>query len=180
MPQTSQKPQHPAPAAREYVLYIPETQMPASHAIQLAQQSQVAFRGQQLRGHLLSYRFVDKQQPSTSRQLHFTISPAKHFNSLSVASVTGEESTNNISALSSIFGNIQSVMSYPQMDTPQPLTPLLQPPSSKSINRSQPSPSQPAIIRAQAEAAVNLLHLPTVCPFLDHCCKMSFFRTTAD
>ena len=41
VPQTFQQLQQPAPAAKEYILTIPETQMPASHVIQPAQQSQM-------------------------------------------------------------------------------------------------------------------------------------------
>ena len=48
VPQTFQQPQQPAPAAGKYILHIPETQMSASQAIQTAQQSQVATKGQQL------------------------------------------------------------------------------------------------------------------------------------
>ena len=53
VPQTFQQPQQPALAAREYILTIPETQVPSSQVIQLAQQSQVATKGQQQqsRGH---------------------------------------------------------------------------------------------------------------------------------
>ena len=47
VPQTFQQPQQPALAAREYILTIPETQMPARQAIQPAQQIQVAANGQQ-------------------------------------------------------------------------------------------------------------------------------------
>ena len=101
-----------------------------------------------------------------SSQLHFTISPAKAFNPPSVTTVTGRESTHNISGLSSLFGNILSVMSYQQMDTP-----LLQPPSSKSLRISQTRP--PAVIQGQATTSVDLLQLPPRDPFQDHCCKMS-------
>ena len=45
VPQTFQQPQQPAPAAREYILTIQETQMP--QVTQPAQQSQVATGGQQ-------------------------------------------------------------------------------------------------------------------------------------
>ena len=47
VPQTFQQPQQPAPAAREYILTIPETPMPASRVIQPAQQIQMATKGQQ-------------------------------------------------------------------------------------------------------------------------------------
>ena len=122
------------------------------------------------------------QQPGTSRQLHFTFSPSKVFNTLSVASVTGKESACIISGFSSIFGNIQSVMSYPQMDTPQLLTvkkwpsahintsSLLQPPSSKNLLSQAP----PAVIRAQASGSRLTPPAYTKGPFQDHCCKMSF------
>ena len=97
-----QQPQQRAASGREYILTILETEMPASQAIQPAQQSQVVPRGQQQpRGPQTSYLVVDEQQPSTSRQLNFTISLTKAFNLPSVASVTGE-SAHNISGLSSI------------------------------------------------------------------------------
>ena len=71
---------------------------------QPAQQRQVVPRGQQqLRGPQTSYLVVDKQQVGTPRQLHFTISPSKHFNPMSVASVIGEESLRNISGLSGLL-----------------------------------------------------------------------------
>ena len=109
VPQTLQQPKQPAPAAKEYILHIPETQMPACQAIQPAQQSQVAqTEQQQPRGQQSSYLVVDKQQQGTSRQLHITISQRQHLNPPSVASVTGKESANNISGFSSIFGSTQS------------------------------------------------------------------------
>ena len=81
--------------------------MPASQVIQQAQQSQVALRGQPT-----SFVIVDDHQPGPSRPFTFTLTPAKHFNPLSLASVTGEESQHNMSGLSSFFANLQSVMSY--------------------------------------------------------------------
>ena len=60
------QPQQPADAAREYILTIPETQMPKSQAIQPVQQSQVVPREhQQSRGPQTSYLVVDEQQTST-------------------------------------------------------------------------------------------------------------------
>ena len=47
----------------------------------------------------------------------------KHFSPPSVASATGKESQHNISGLSSFFRNLQCLMSYQQMDTPQPFSP---------------------------------------------------------
>ena len=90
-----------AATAREYIFIIPETQMPASQAIQPVQQSLMVSRGQQQpRGPQTSYLVIDEQKPGTSRQLYVTISPTKAFNPPSVASVTCEESSHNISRAS--------------------------------------------------------------------------------
>ena len=121
MPQTFLQPQQPAPAAREYILTIPETQMPSSQVVQPAQQSQVASKGQQQsRVQQTSFLVIDDQQAGPSQPLTFTLMPVKPFNSPSIASATGEESQHNISGLSSFFGNLKFVMSYQQIDTRQP------------------------------------------------------------
>ena len=96
-----------------------------------------------------SYLVVDDQQPGTSRQLMFTLSPAKTVNPPSVASGQQDDSQHNTSGLSSVFGNIPSVLQYQQMDTPQPFSPSqLQPaPSpvpSSTIKNSQDLPASPA------------------------------------
>ena len=63
------------------------------------------------------------------------------------------------------------------MDTPQPSDPH-QHVTSPPITAQQEPPQQsvplptPVVIRAQA--AVDLLHLPTIDPFQNHCCKMPF------
>ena len=113
VPQTFQHPQQPAPAAREYILTIPESHMPVSPVFQPIQQIQVAAKGQQQpSGQTISFLVVDDLQARPSRPLTFTLTPTKHFNLPSVASVTGKESQQNISGLPSFFGNLQSVMSY--------------------------------------------------------------------
>ena len=58
--QTFQQPQLPAPAAREYILAIPETRMPVNQVIQ----PPVATKGQQkqTRWQLTSFIVVDDQQ----------------------------------------------------------------------------------------------------------------------
>ena len=65
VPQTFQQPQQPAPAAREYILIIPETQIPPSQVIQTAQQSQMASKGQQQqsRRQPTSFLVIDNKQP---------------------------------------------------------------------------------------------------------------------
>ena len=143
--QTFQQPQQPVPAAREYILTIPETQMPASQVIQPAQQSQVAAKGQQQqsRGQPTSLPVVKHQQAGPSRQLSFTLTLTKQFKPPSVASGTGEERQHNTSGLSGLFGNLPSVLSYQQINTPQPFSPpdtlsLFQPPMC-SYSSSQPS-----------------------------------------
>ena len=122
VPQTFQ--QQPAPAGREYILTTPETQMPASKAIQTAQQNQMAPRGQQQpRGQLTFFVVVDDQQAGCSRPLIFTLTPMKPLNPPSIASATGKESLRNISGYSDFLGNLQSVMRYQQIDTPQTFPP---------------------------------------------------------
>ena len=61
VPQTFHKPQQPAPAAKKYILTIPQTQMPSSQVIQPTQQNQVATKGQQQqsRGQSTSFLVVD-------------------------------------------------------------------------------------------------------------------------
>ena len=88
-----------------------------------------------------SYVVVDDQQPGTSRQMLF--------NPPSVAPSQQEESQHNTSGLSSLFAAIPSVLTYQQMDTPQPFSPSqLQPtPSpvlSSTIMNSQDLPASPA------------------------------------
>ena len=65
VPQTFQQPQQPAPAARECILTIPETQMPLSQVIQPAQQSQQ----QQSRGQPTPFLVIDDQKAGASRPL---------------------------------------------------------------------------------------------------------------
>ena len=64
VPETFQQPQQPAPAAREYILTITETQIPSSQVIQPAQQSKVASEGQhqQSRGQLTSPQKITKRK----------------------------------------------------------------------------------------------------------------------
>ena len=119
-------------AEREYILTIPETQMPASQVIQPAQQSQVATKGQQqqTRGQPTSFLVIDNQQAVPSRPLTFTLMLMKH---PSVTPATGKESQHNISVLSTLFGNLQSVMSYQQINTPQPFSPADKPAPATSL-----------------------------------------------
>ena len=94
VPQTFQPPRQDASAAREYILTMPETQIPTSQVIQPAQQSQMVTKGQQqkLRGQLTSFLVVDDQQARPSSMLTFTLTPMKHFHPLSVTSATGKGS----------------------------------------------------------------------------------------
>ena len=65
--------------------------------------SQVASKGlqQQSSGQATSFLIIDdQQQAGPSRPLMFTLTPTKHFNPPSVASVSGKESQHNISGLS--------------------------------------------------------------------------------
>ena len=88
VPETFKQPQQPAQASREYILTIPETQIPSSQVIQPSQQRQVATKGQQQRsrGHPTSFLVIDDQQAGPSRLLTFTLTLMKHFNPSSVAS----------------------------------------------------------------------------------------------
>ena len=157
--------------------------MPASEFIQPALYTQVVPRGQQQpRWQQISYVVVDNQHPGTSRQLHFTISPTKIFNPMSVASVTGEDRAHNISGLCSIFGNIEPIMSYPQIETLQLLTPsdLHQRVASPSTTRQQEPPQQaakPQSPSSHLSPSINSSSLtaPTYKgSFQDHICKMFF------
>ena len=66
VPQTFQQLQQPTPAARVYIVTIPETQMPASQVIQPTQQNRVVTKGQQQqpRGQPTSFLVVDDHLPS--------------------------------------------------------------------------------------------------------------------
>ena len=122
-------------AGWEYVLTIPETQ-PVSIPVVQPQQTTtgqpvtVNSKVQQPSGppsssaQPTSYVVVDDQQPGTSRQMIF--------NPPSVAPSQQEESQHNTSGLSSLFAAIPSVLTYQQMDTPQPFSP----------SQLQPAPSQ--------------------------------------
>ena len=69
---------------------------------------------------------IQAQVLGISRQLHFMISPTKTFNQPSVSSAMGDEPAHDMSGLSSLCGNIQTVMSYQQIDTPQSYRPTNQ------------------------------------------------------
>ena len=120
-------------AGREYGLPIPETQ-PVSIPVVQPQQTTTGqpvtliAKVQQPSGppsssaQPTSY-VVDDQQPGTSRQMIF--------NPPSVAPSQQEENQHNTSGLSSLFAAIPSVLTYQQMDTPQPF----------SASQLQPAPS---------------------------------------
>ena len=143
LPEASQ-----ATAGREYILTIPETQPVSIPVVQSTQTDTgepvtVIAKVQQpprpSSAQPTSYVVVDDQQPGTSRQMLF--------NTPSVAASQQEESQHNASGLSSLFAAIPSVLTYQQMDTPQPFSPSqLQPalspvPSSTHHEQSRP-PSQ--------------------------------------
>ena len=141
---------HQQPAAREYILTTPETQMPSIQVIQHTQQSQVASKGQQQQSGEQPISFIvvdDQQQAEPSRQLTFSLTLTKHFNPPSVSSGTGEESQHNISGLSSFSRNLQSLVSYQQIDKPQPFLPVDTPAPTASppiTTASQQAHRQPA------------------------------------
>ena len=108
--------------------------------------------------------------PDLQDHLH-TLTPTTHFIPPSVAFTTGETSYNNISGLSSFFGNLQSVMSN---DTLKPFSPSDTQPEDASfpISTAQQEHQQQLVSRPKATAAVEPMHLPTIGPFHDHCCKI--------
>ena len=145
-----------ATAGREYILTIPDT-LPVS--VPVVQPTQISTtqpatviakvkqpsRPSSVSAQLTSYLLVDDQQPGTSRQLMFSLSPTKTVNPPSIAAVQQEKSQHNTSELSSLFVEIRSVLQYHH--TPQPFSPsqvkpaLLPVPSSTHQEHSRP-PSQ--------------------------------------
>ena len=91
----------------------------------------------------------------------------KHFNPPSVASATGKESQHNISGLSSFFGNLQSMMSYQQIKTPQLCSP------SNTHRQAASTPTTTAQKHQQQPVQLQ--------PPLHHCTclQLVLFRTTA-
>ena len=141
LPEASQ-----ATAGREYILTILETQPVSIPVVQPTQTAtgepvtaiakvQQPSRPSSASAQPTSYAVVD-EQPGTSRQMLF--------NPPSVAPSQQEESQHNTSGLSSLFGAIPSVLTYQQMDTPQPFSPSqLQPapsPVPSSTHHEQSSP----------------------------------------
>ena len=103
-----------ATSGREYILTIPDTQpvsVPVVQPSQIAttQPATVIAKVQQpsryssASAQPASFLAVDDQQPGTSRQLLFTLSPSKTVNLPSVASGQQEESQHYTSGLSSVF-----------------------------------------------------------------------------
>ena len=134
LPQATQ-----ATAGCEYILTIPDSQPVSIQVVQptqidTTQPATVIAKVQQPLGpasvsaQTTSYLVVDDQQPGTSRQLLFSLSPNKTVNPPSVAAVEQEESQHNTSGLSCFFGGIPSVLQYQRINTPQPFSPCqLQP-----------------------------------------------------
>ena len=115
-----------ATAGREYILTIPDTQpisIPVVQPSQIAtmQLATVFAKVQQpsVSAPPTSYIVLDDQQSGISRQLMFTLSSAKSANPPYVGSRQQEDSQHNTSGLPSLFGGIQSVLQYQQIDTPQ-------------------------------------------------------------
>ena len=82
------------------------------------------------------------QQPETLKQLHFAISLTKILSLLSVAFVTGEETSHNISGLSSICENIQSVINFQMEDGHASSSHYLSPnhPAARAFSVARPAP----------------------------------------
>ena len=154
-----------ATAGREYILTISDSQpfsIPVVQPTQIAttQPATVIAKVQQPQrpasasAQPTSYLVVDNQQPGTSRQLMFTLSPTKSVNSPSVASAQQEESQHNTSGLSSLFGGIPSVVQYHQIDTPRPFSPSqLQPATSPVPSSTHQSQSRPPSQQSQHKLA---------------------------
>ena len=164
MAHTFQQPHKPAPAAREYILIIPDTQMPASQAIQTAQQSQMATKGQLV---------VDDQQAEPSRPLNFTLTPTKQFNPPSIASATGEECqhirTRRLLWQSSICDELPTNRHTPAIFTTRPTTTSHLP--SNHLHAAI-SAANPASASSAVSTAVEPLHLLLIGHFQDHCCTI--------
>ena len=155
LPQASQ-----STAGGEYILTIPETQ-PVSIPVVQPQQTTtgqpvtVIAKVQQPSGpssssaQPTSYVVVDDQQPGTSRRMIL--------NPPSVAPSQQEESQHNTSGLSSLFAAIPSVLTYQQMDTPQPFSPSqLQPapsPVPSSTHHEQSTPPSQSSQQSQPKSA---------------------------
>ena len=127
LPQATQ-----ATAGHEYIRTIPDQRVsvPVMQPTQIAttQPATVIAKVQQPQGPASASAqptpslVVDDQQPGTSRQLLFTLSPTKTVNPPSVAASQQEESQHNTSGLSSLFGGIPNALQYQQIDTPQPFS----------------------------------------------------------
>ena len=78
----------------------PEMQMPQARSFNLLSRAKWHQRTkQQTKGKQTFFLAVDDKQAGPSRPLTFTLTPTKHFNPRSVASVTGKESHLNISGV---------------------------------------------------------------------------------
>ena len=106
VPKTFQQLQQPAPAAREYILTIPETQITASQAIQPAQQSQVQPKDRSNPEVIDDFLVIDDQQVGPLRPLAFTLTQKKHFNPPSVASAQANKVNTTYQDTGSFFGNL--------------------------------------------------------------------------
>ena len=121
LPEASQ-----ATEGHEYILTIPETQPVSIPVVQPTQTAtgelvtviakvQQPPRPSSVSAQPTSYVVVDDQQPGTSRQMLF--------NPPSLAPTQQEKGQHNTSGLSSLFAAIPSVLTYQQMDRPQPFSP---------------------------------------------------------
>ena len=146
-------------AGPEYIFTIPETQPVSIPVVQPTQTATVEPvtviakvqqppRSSSASAQPTSYVVVNDQQPGTSRQMLF--SPP------SVGPSQQEESQHNTSGLSSLFAVIPSVLTYQQMDTPQPFSPSqLQPASSpvpSSTHHEQSRPPSQSSQQSQSQA----------------------------
>ena len=115
--------------------------------------SRAKWQHQQSRGQPTSLLIIDDQQAGPSRQLTFTLTLTKHFNPSPVASATNEQGQHKISGLSSFLGNIPSVLSYQQIDTPQPFSPADTQPSAAYLPTTTASHQPPAQLQPPPESA---------------------------
>ena len=126
---------------------------------------------QQPQQQTLSRSRLPSFQAAPSSSLTFTLMLRKHFNPPSVASATYEESQHNISGLSSFFGNILSVLSCQQIDTPQLFLPAdMQTTSRLSSNHhhltarssAATSPASTSSVVRRCQTAATVEHLPSL------------------
>ena len=123
---------------------VQPTQMAAPQQLTVIAKVQQPQRSASASAQPASFIVVDDQQPGPSRQLMFAFSPTKTLDPPSIASGQQEDSQDNTSGLSSLFGSIPSILQYQQIDTLQPFSPSqLQPVPSPVPTTTQQEQARP-------------------------------------